>query len=201
MTFNPDAPLAPIEGETKNSNAALGDYARMGNRSLKGLQAFYLKQEASEGSVTKPPTTKITTLENWSFTYEWQARVKRFDELEQERVVEEYAALRRQLVEDELRDYTKQLEKWVQVFERTVIHERRGRRTMELPDGSTTTVDIVELNVTDFERLAKWRAEISRQGRLALGLPDKIQQQELFGGKDDKGKSVPITIVEVVRGE
>lgn len=77
-------PLARVEGESRVANQALRDYARLGvRRSLRGLLARYASGQPVDNEQTeKPPTTKWTTLSNWSTRFAWQERVRRFDELE-----------------------------------------------------------------------------------------------------------------------
>ena len=77
--WDAEDPLKPVETETRVANAALNDYARMGfSRSLRNLHAKY--QESDD-----PPTDKWSTICNWSASYDWQDRVKRWDAIEQER--------------------------------------------------------------------------------------------------------------------
>lgn len=88
--------------ETARANAALRDYAHMGaGRDLRSLHQRYVEQykwwkeqvaaakaaaesgqPPSERVAVKPPTSRLNTLFDWSNTYEWQARVRRFDALQ-----------------------------------------------------------------------------------------------------------------------
>jgi hypothetical protein len=76
--WDAEDPLKPVDAETRASNAALNDYARMGfSRSLRNLHKKYKESD-------DPPTDKWSTLCNWSATYDWQERVKKWDAIEQE---------------------------------------------------------------------------------------------------------------------
>jgi len=110
---HPD-PLARREDmsppETARSNAALRDYALMGpGRDLRSLRQKYVEQmswwkeqvvqakaasESGQPPITrvamKPPTSRLNTLLDWSATHEWQARVKRWDELQAHKAEEAY---------------------------------------------------------------------------------------------------------------
>jgi len=100
--FDNDSPLNRISSESKRANQALRDYALMGvGRSIRGLFDRYSKQTLSGPLSEKPPTTKQSTLFNWSVTYEWVKRASRFDEIEEEKRLQEREQRRRQLEESD----------------------------------------------------------------------------------------------------
>lgn len=84
--FDPDDPLAPVENESRRAAQALKDYALMGStRSIKALHKRYELMDAEWrknklGAVQAPPTTRWTTLSNYSVKFRWQERVHAYDE-------------------------------------------------------------------------------------------------------------------------
>jgi hypothetical protein len=96
-----DEPLTRVKGESKRANAALRDYALMGaGRALRKLLQNYIERAANVEQA-QPPTTRWSTICGWSASLAWQERVVRFDELQQEIEVRDYAA--RRLVDREAR--------------------------------------------------------------------------------------------------
>ena len=166
------APIpAPVwernESDTAKSYAAFCIYRDMGSkRSLqKAADAYYRKSDANRTQFTK-----------WSSDHNWQARVQSWDEHQQALSDEEHEEARKQIIEDELADYRLQLTKWRESYERTKLHELRSRKKTE--DG---IIELIELEVHDWHTLSKWRDEIAKQGRRALGMPDKIERRESTG--------------------
>lgn len=70
-------------------------------RSLEKLHWEYLKCDANETQIEKPPTTKKPTINTWSLRYAWVARAARFDELEDAIRLETWRVRRLQLQEDD----------------------------------------------------------------------------------------------------
>jgi len=115
---------------------------------------------------------------DWSSTHNWQKRVKAYDEYLAKKEREKREALREKIIEDELTDYDWQLTLWRKVMSSAKLHEiSRGEK---LPDG--TLVKLVELLVNQWYTLTRWRDDISRQGRRALGMPDRITQEKVDTG-------------------
>jgi len=72
-------PLARIDGESLKANIALNDYAPLGaGRSLRLLAEKY-RQAKGE----KPPTIHLSTLEQWSAAFMWQARIAEYEKQNQ----------------------------------------------------------------------------------------------------------------------
>lgn len=114
-----DNPLqrCPEMGESRAANQGLRDYALMGaRRSLRSLLAEYKKQKSSNPS-TKPPTCKFNTISRWSQNYDWVARVNRWQELEQERAIEERREWRAQIRQTEWEMHNALIEKAQKMLE------------------------------------------------------------------------------------
>lgn len=89
MTFDFDAPLKRIDGESRKANEALMDYWLMGGgRSLDKLAALYTS--TTNPLLKEPPTKKINTLKTWSQKLHWQARIARQKEIDDEIALEQY---------------------------------------------------------------------------------------------------------------
>ena len=78
MWTTADAALARQLKESEPANAALVDYAYMGegDRSLRKLVARY-KDRKEAGAVV--PTARLETLQDWSVKYRWSERVAVYD--------------------------------------------------------------------------------------------------------------------------
>lgn len=64
------------EGETDKAHRALCDYARMGaGRSVRKLHQTYI-----EAGSESAPTVHLSTLLNWSTKYDWQERVRGYED-------------------------------------------------------------------------------------------------------------------------
>jgi hypothetical protein len=76
-----DEAFARQLGESPLANAALVDYAAMGEgeRSLRKLCDRYKDRKDAGAS---PPTVRLETLEEWSKKYQWQRRVAVYDQEE-----------------------------------------------------------------------------------------------------------------------
>ena len=78
--WDAEDPLKPVAGEPSTSNSALHDYARLGySRSMAKLHRRYEEMEDT------PPTTYLATIMDWSKSFDWQDRVKRWEEIEHQR--------------------------------------------------------------------------------------------------------------------
>jgi hypothetical protein len=210
---HPD-PLARREDmtppETARSNAALRDYALMGaGRDLRSLHQKYAEQMswwkeqtqpqpserfpgvqrlASNPLAQKPPTDKLNTLFTWSDKHEWQARVKRWDELqarkaeeayEQERI--EMRKLRRDAAQGAMRLSTQMLV----LLQQHKMKPRVGPDGVEYPPqvvGETTMKDAVST-------LDKAASLVRRE------YGDDVDQVDVTSG----GKPIAITEIVVER--
>lgn len=71
-TWDPQAPLARMTGETAKQNQAINDYALLGaGRSLTKLLDHWARRPDPEPS----PTDRLRTLKLWSSRNHWQARI------------------------------------------------------------------------------------------------------------------------------
>ncbi len=178
--------------DTKASYIAFLDYCEMGvKRSLRGLVEYYLKQSSSNPQA-KQPTKKESTLFTWSVTGNWQERVDAWDEWQLAERLEAHQAAITQLIDDELEDYEYQLQKWHAMADKTHLHDRKKRSQEE----GGIIVEFVALQIGDWHELSKWRDDIAKQGRRALGLPDKISRDEHSGpgGKAIEQRNVNVNV-------
>lgn len=164
--------------ETPKAHQGFLAYRDLGpKRSLK--RAWTLYQER-----TKPEHKRNNNVSShfadWSRNNQWVERAEAWDLHQASLVEQQREDQRRRLIESEIDDYETQLAKWHELWQRTKLHERRTQRILE--DG--TIVELIEVNISDFSRLAKLREDISRQGRRALGLPEKITESMVQGQMD-----------------
>lgn len=86
MTFDSEAPLTRITGETQRANDALNHYYLMGSgRSFEKLIERY--QDVTKSGLDKPPTKRLNTLKEWSVKFQWQARIAAQKEIEDARML------------------------------------------------------------------------------------------------------------------
>jgi len=91
MTFDNDAPLNRMPGESAKSHTSLMDYWLMGGgRSLQKLLDQYIQGHSDKPPIKAPPTKKWTTLTTWSHKNHWQARIARQKEIDDEIALEQY---------------------------------------------------------------------------------------------------------------
>ena len=115
--WNIDKPLDPYKRETSKANAALRDYARMGDgRSLSGLI------EQFRESPDDAPSLRLPTIKRWSTRFEWQERVAAWATQQQDGLDDEWSKRRLELRESdwqdgqELRDAVRNLIEGLEVF-------------------------------------------------------------------------------------
>lgn len=155
------------DNESAKQYTAFCDYRDMGTgRSLRLLVDQYVTQ-----TTHKPPARALKTIMGWSSQYNWQVRVSAWDNEQTKLRTEAHETARTRLIEDELRDYRLQLEKWVELFNRTPLHESNYVTTK---DGMKT--EFVQINHRALHQLTKWREDITKQGRRALGMPEKVTE-------------------------
>ena len=96
MSFDQDAPLNRIKGESQKAHSSLMDYWLMGaGRSLRKLFDEYQRQangqqETNTEPTKEPPTKSWWTLSDWSKNNHWQARVARQIEIDNDIFLEQY---------------------------------------------------------------------------------------------------------------
>ena len=84
--------LGEYPHESKRARLALVDYALMRKRSLARLARDYSEMD-------RPPTRRLKTLERWSSLFDWQHRVSRLDQVEEDERVERWVRRREELNE------------------------------------------------------------------------------------------------------
>lgn len=157
------------EDESKKAYKAFCDYRDMGEaRSLRALHDKYI-----EPSCNNAITKSRSSLNTWSANHDWQNRVDAWDEHMLSSQTQSREDAVQELLDSELRDYNVQLEKWTEAYRRTPLHEVQ----YTADDGRV----FVKMNHDDLYRMAKWRDEIAKQGRRALGLPEKVTEKHTQG--------------------
>lgn len=172
--FDPDSPLKRAKGESKRANAALQDYAYMGDgRSLNALFERYTDQRATNPQL-KPPTTQRSTLGGWSAKFAWVERVAAWDDIESERIEEQWRKRRFDLRET----YWQKAESLLEIVDRGIAEApnfiRTRRRTIRgrpriITDGRVTDegepdreIITMALSVGDLARLLKLASDLQR---------------------------------------
>lgn len=91
-----------VAGESPRAKQAWADYLALGpDRSLEKLHRLYLVRVQSEGNVrVAPPTLRLATLEHWSSSFGWQARLAAIADREARAAEEREAAYRRSIMEE-----------------------------------------------------------------------------------------------------
>lgn len=121
--------------ESATAYAAFIDYCRMGvARSLRALLERYQQQKADESQTQLPPTEKWSTLTGWSVKYQWQERVRQFDDDEAEKDCQIWNDRRR-----------KQREREYSIAEALM---RRAEEMLKFPL-ATTTKEVTEEDTID----------------------------------------------------
>lgn len=175
-------------------DALQGVSGRLPQESGKAFAAFELYREMGvERSIAKvaqkynKSASYIAQLNRWSGQHGWVKRAAAWDDAQSQAHNVEMNAHREALIDAELADYEQQLANWRRLWDTTQIFIER--RSMTLPDG--TRVQMSELNIDGYIRLAEYRHRISALGRRAMGLPDKIVQSDVTsGGKAIKGYAI-----------
>lgn len=90
--FDPEVPLNRIKGESEKAHNALMDYFLMGGgRSFSKLFDWWDRiREGAESYPKEPPTKRFQTLKDWSSKFQWQARIARQSEIDNELAMEQY---------------------------------------------------------------------------------------------------------------
>jgi len=180
------------KGESAKAHRAFCDYCDLGtSRSLRLLHEQY-----TEPSFNNPITTSRSSLNTWSAQHDWQERVKAWEANQVILRNKAHDKARTQIIEDELFDYNQQLEKWKDAFKRLPLHEVEHIHI----DENGNVQKFVKLNYKDLHEMTKWRDDIAKQGRRALGLPDKITEQNMSGsiGLNHAGKVETISEFRIV---
>jgi hypothetical protein len=191
-----EEPLARAKGETSKANTALQDYIDLGpGRSLRILAAGYRGEieegepghavfvpylgQAEDGSGIVPPTKYKATIDRWSSKYDWQARLARYQEIENERR-EEIRARRRKQLEDQDWEHGQELrDKVLELVEVLPLFVTENVEINELDDGSVEKIIYQKLNarIADLARALKTSSELQR-----LSADEPTEHIKLAGG-------------------
>jgi hypothetical protein len=92
MTFDNDAPLNRIKSETRKAHDGFMDYFLMGGgRSFSKLfERWERIREGTKPYPKEPPCKRFQTLKDWSSKFQWQARIARQTEIDNEIALEQY---------------------------------------------------------------------------------------------------------------
>lgn len=126
----------------------------------------------------------MRVLEDWSSTHRWVERAADYDahmdELAQSALEQRIIARRTKLIEREIADADALLDKFDQVMEQVKVLEKR--RSVRKKEGDQEIEYVfVEVNVEGLNELITLRQKLARFSRLPLGLPDRINQQQMTG--------------------
>lgn len=179
--WNPENPLAPIDGETDKANQGLHDYALMGrHRALKKLAEKYEEDERrrarGDTSVPDPPTLSEYTINNWSAKYDWQNRVLQWEMLQRERDEELWQQRRDQVRDDDWTHATKLRNLALRIIDAAPAFINRTRKVVDegKPEIRDLTGEVLEkgrpreivvtvaLSVTDLARIEKLAHKLAR---------------------------------------
>lgn len=176
-----DAPLQRYKGESAKANGALQDYVLMGpGRSLRELHRGYCGEvdpqepgyalfsmycpQGDGGATSLPPTKRQRTLQTWSARYHWQARVARYEQLQNDRRLSIREA-RRQELEDKDWYSGHELRTRVHEFlEKLPVHLETVVNVEEQPDGTLVKTIVKELNasLTQISQALKAASDLQR---------------------------------------
>ena len=182
--FNPDSPLDRIPGESLRANTALRDYLFMGpGRSIRKLFERYRDQTEIEARSengplrlapaeppSKPPTTRLATLLDWSRKFAWQERVTARQEIIDIAEELKWEGRRQKQREEEWNLREKYHELLLAVFAQMPNFIKTKRRTIK-----ETGQEIITLGM-DSVFIAKATDAFSKLGRLAAGMATEHQE-------------------------
>lgn len=167
--FNPDAPLERIKRETVRAHKAFIDYALTGSRrSLRLLLERYRREDSqwtkNPTKYTQPPTTRWTTIANWSKRYQWVERAKAFDLVQRER---------------ELIDYEQERDAW----------RKKRRRLIDASFVKTNNALIgTEMEGVTFHTLINALRTLNKEVRMEFEIPEN--ELDILAEATQKGYSV-----------
>lgn len=171
-----EAPLAYVTGEGRRRNRALLDYAHMGpGRSLAKLASVYLNE-----AKTRPPTTRVATLKDWSAKYAWQARIAAWEQIERISLESEWKE--RQL---ENRERLWQVNERLMEKAENMAAWPLSRRI--IPDGEGGMVQIVPAH-WNMGHAARVVAELLRLNAVLFGDPSEVTEHRHSGQVDVFGR-------------
>ena len=148
-------------GENATRYQAFRDYLFMGSCSKDRSYAVLLRRYRASPENETPPTKRRKTIVDWAVKYEWIRRTEAYDAYQMELREEKFEKARKKIIDVELVDYQRQLDKWIKYYHKLA--------------------DIDKPDIDDLLKLTKLRDEIAKQGRRALGLPDRFTESKLTG--------------------
>jgi hypothetical protein len=157
VDWNRDDPLARCKGETRRANDALRAYYLMGSgRSLDRLVEQFRVQFGTKPDI-KPPSLRRSTLAEWSSKFDWQARVDRAKELDDEAQLKQWEQRRQEWKQEEWDAARKLLDKVEQMLQFPV-----GETVSEHPDGSVVIVKPAKWRAPDIARYLDTASKLAR---------------------------------------
>lgn len=204
MTFDQDAPLSRIKGETIKAHNALMDYWLMGA----GRSQEKLRQRYSEDTANEPPTIHLRTLAGWSTRYHWQARIAQQAENDNAIILEQIE-----------KDNAAKLAEWqaqhVSEAEALAILAGQARGDMGQLAGVRAQTDLAShpqsalvKNITQhYTQTTKGAGEAEIKARIALGLYDAqnalklILQHHGSFAADNKRQNLNIDMTDLTDGQ
>lgn len=176
---------------------------RRDGESVKAYRAFIayrdLGAERSLSKVAQQLSKSETIIKRWSSQFDWVARAQAWDD-EQQTVADEtmldifgdnLAKERKELLQAELDDYRTALAEYRRAMAHArVINREHTGVTKDPATGETIKIVTVRLTPNEHIRLMRWRLDIARLGRLALGLPMTVRESRLA---DENGEALPLT--------
>lgn len=178
-------------------------WERRQGESAKAYQAFVIYRDLGAERSTSKVAQKLSKSEQlirrWSAKHEWQQRVEAWDAEQQSHADEvllktlsdTIAEEREALIRRELADFEHMLELYDQAMQHArMINREQTGFTVDPATGKTVKVITLRMNLLEHWRLTRWRMDIARMGRLALGLPTTVRESRLA---DENGDALPIT--------
>lgn len=161
-----DSPLELCGDETRPSNESLHEYWYMGpGRSLPKLAQQYTEKAQQEG---KEKHRRLRTLKGWSTNYDWQARIDRAQQIEDELVQEQWRQRQMEWREKEW-DIADRLSKKVL----TMLDFPLSRKIVS-DDGTQITIEPANWRVGDVPRMMEAAAKLARQSASIEDMPQKV---------------------------
>jgi len=188
IAFDRDNPLALVEDsdETTQANAALNDYALLGEGRSLALLALEYQSRPKVGQ-KKPPTRQLSMLKTWSSRFDWQARVAAYDEIRRAALRQEVDRLwvERQTIsrEQTWKDAQQLRAKVAKMLEFPVGRAESEHDVQTTPDGKTTIINktIIMPSRWSFYTVAQMLDIASKLERLAVELPTERQHLQIDG--------------------
>jgi hypothetical protein len=182
IPFNLDDPLERIVDESLRANTAFCDYVFDGpGRSLRKLLARYQKQREQTGNKAgtdfpdDPPTTRFSTLADWSVKHFWQERLERWEYLRLQEKERKWAERREQQRDSEWETHNKLEALGLAWLAEAPGFTRTKRRIIKSTGQEIITV------VPNHEAMLKTIELASKLGRLSTGMETDKQYHEHAG--------------------